>query len=276
VRSTDPQARGAGAQRGEAERGRTAARIPDPEPFDLPGGGGAAALCLHGLTGTPYEVRPLAEALAAVGVRAVGPVLPGHNATPEALARVPCEAWIEAARDGVRALRDRHDTVFGVGLSMGGLLTLLLAAEARVDAAVVVGVPLRLRPPFGLLVPLLRRLVAFPRKRGGSDIRDPAARARHPSYDVLPLAAVAQLQQLQRRVRGDLGQIACPLMVAHGAHDTSADPADSRRIFDSVRSRERRHLLLADSGHVVPVDHDGPRLAEEVARFLAARIPSEA
>ena len=28
----------------------------DASPFELPGEGHAAALCLHGLTGTPYEV----------------------------------------------------------------------------------------------------------------------------------------------------------------------------------------------------------------------------
>ena len=58
----------------------------DPSAFDLPGKGRAAALCLHGLTGTPYEVRPLAEAISAAGIRAVGPALPGHNETPERLA----------------------------------------------------------------------------------------------------------------------------------------------------------------------------------------------
>ena len=48
---------------------------------------GAAALCLHGLTGTPYEVRPIAEALVARGVRAKGIWMAGHNGTVEDLAR---------------------------------------------------------------------------------------------------------------------------------------------------------------------------------------------
>jgi carboxylesterase len=59
----------------------------DSSAFDLPGGGRAAALCLHGLTGTPYEVRSLGVAFAASGIRAFGPALPGHNETPERLAR---------------------------------------------------------------------------------------------------------------------------------------------------------------------------------------------
>ena len=240
----------------------------DTAPFDLPGSGRAAALCLHGLTGTPYEVRPLGEALSQAGIRAVGPALPGHNETPQSLAKVRYQQWLESARVQLRGLRDRHEVVFVVGLSMGGLLTLALASEERVDAAVTVGTPLRLSQPLATFMPLLKYLVPFPRKREGSNICDPAARLRHPSYEVMPLAAVRQLQHLQRLVRGALERVTAPLLVAHGAHDATADPADSKEIFDRVGSQEREHLILEDSAHVVPVDRDGPRLAAASVDFL--------
>jgi hypothetical protein len=60
----------------------------DAAPFDL-GDGRDAALCLHGLTGTPYEIRPIGEALAAAGVRAIGPLLPGTVERTGARARAP-------------------------------------------------------------------------------------------------------------------------------------------------------------------------------------------
>ena len=240
----------------------------DTAPFDLPGSSRAAALCLHGLTGTPYEVRPLGEALSQAGIRAVGPALPGHNETPQSLARVRYQQWLESARVQLMGLRDRHEVVFVVGLSMGGLLSLALASEERVDAAVTVGTPLRLSQPLATFMPLLKYLVPFPRKRGGSDICDPAARRRHPSYEVMPLAAVRQLQHLQRLVRGALGRVTAPLLVAHGAHDATADPADSKEILDRAGSRESEYLILEDSAHVVPVDRDGPRLAAAIVDFL--------
>ena len=240
----------------------------DTAPFDLPGSSRAAALCLHGLTGTPYEVRPLGEALSQAGIRAVGPALPGHNESPQSLAKVRYQQWLESARVQLRDLRDRHEVVFVVGLSMGGLLTLALASEERVDAAVTVGTPLRLSQPLATFMPLLKYLVPFPRKREGSNICDPAARRRHPSYEVMPLAAVRQLQHLQRLVRGALGRVTAPLLVAHGAHDATADPADSKEILDRAGSREREHLILEDSAHVVPVDRDGPRLAAAIVDFL--------
>lgn len=243
----------------------------DASPFDLPGGSGAAALCLHGLTGTPYEVRPLGEALAAAGIRAVGPVLPGHNDTPERLAGIHHEEWCAAARRELQRLRRDHERVFGVGLSMGGLLVLDLAADDALDAAVVVGVPLRLAQPAAALVPVARLFLRAVSKSGGSDIRDPAARARHPSYPVMPLAAVRQLQHLQRRVRRGLARVKVPLLVAHGAHDRTANPADAQEIMAAVGSAERAHLVLEDSAHIVPVDRDGPALAGAMVRFLGPK-----
>ena len=240
----------------------------DASPFALPGSGAAAALCLHGLTGTPYEMRSLGEALSAAGIHAVGPALPGHNETPGKLASTTHLDWLDAARTHLRALRSQHARVFVVGLSMGGLLSLALAAEEPVDGVAVVATPLRLRPPLAWLIPVLKYVVPFPRKRFGSDIRDEAARRLHPSYDVMPLAAVHELQRLQRRVRRGLRLVRAPLLVAHGVHDRTANPADSRRILEGVGSGEREHLVLEASAHVVPVDHDAPLLARETVRFL--------
>jgi carboxylesterase len=251
----------------EPAAGARAAPV-DPGPFDLPGAGPAAALCLHGLTGTPYEVRPVGEALAAAGVRAVGPWMTGHDGSPEELARVPGEAWVEGARARLRELRAEHETVYAVGLSMGGLVTLMLATEEPLEAAACIGTPLALRQPLPVLLPVVRHFMPFVGKKGGSDIRDPAARARHPSMPVMPLAAVHQLMRLQRRVRAALPRVEVPLLVAHGAHDATADPGDAGRIYDAVGSAERRRLVLEDSGHVVPVDHDGPELARAVVDFL--------
>lgn len=241
----------------------------DVAPFDLGEPGAAAALCLHGLTGTPYEVRPLGEALAAVGVRAVGPALPGHNETPAQLAKLPYTAWVEAARANLLSLRERHDAVFVVGLSLGGLLGLLLAAEERVDGLVVVGTPLQLPRAARWLAPILKHGFPFLRKRGGSDIRDDAARLRHPGYPVMPLASVHELILLQRRVRRALPRVIAPILVAHGLRDGTANPDDARAILAGVGSQEREILWFEDSAHVVPVDHGGARLAQEVARHLS-------
>lgn len=235
--------------------------------FDL-GEGPSAALCLHGFTGTPYEVRPLGEALAGAGFRARGPLLPGHGSTPEALARVLHTDWLGAARNEFDALAAEHERVCVVGLSMGGLLTLALCGERPVAAAVVIGTPLRLRFPIPQLIPILQHVLSSIPKSAGSDIRDPVARARHPSVPRMPLVGIHELLRLQRRVRGQLSSVKAPLLVAHGSHDKTTDPRNARRIRQGVSSARCELLMLEDSGHVVPVDFDGPRLAVALVDFL--------
>ncbi|HVP29596.1 MAG TPA: alpha/beta fold hydrolase [Myxococcota bacterium] len=235
----------------------------------------AAVLCLHGLSGTPYEVRAIGEACAARGLAALGPTLPGHGARAEDLAAIESyERWLDAARESALRLRARHDRVFAAGLSMGGLLALALAADELVDALCVVGTPLRLPAAVRMAVPLLRRLRPYVPKRGGSDIVDAAARARHPSLPVMPLRAVQELIRLQRTVTPLLPRVRAPILVAHGALDRTARPADAQTILRVVSSSEREWLACEGSGHVVPVDVDGPQLAEASATFFLRRLGS--
>ena len=242
----------------------------DAGPFDL-GDGRDAALCLHGLTGTPYEIRPIGEALAARGVRAVGPLLPGHGSTHEMLAGAAHADWIDAVASAHRTLRSRHERVFTVGLSLGGLLALCHAAEGEVDALAVIGTPLHLGTRLVRLLPLVRRFRPYLPKRRGSDIREAAARARHPSLAVMPAASVLELVRLQGRAREVLHRVQAPLLVAHGCLDSTVHPSNAQEIAASVSSAERELLWLPNSGHVVPVDHDGPELAQAVVDFLTRK-----
>ena len=61
-------------------------------------GGPRGVLCLHGFTGTPFEVRPLAEALAGRGYTVLAPVLAGHCGTIDELA---CTAHAHGPLPGV-------------------------------------------------------------------------------------------------------------------------------------------------------------------------------
>lgn len=235
--------------------------------FDL-GDGDCAVLCLHGFTGTPYEVRPLGEALAAAGYSARGPLLPGHGGSLAELADTTFRDWLTAAQAEFGELAERHEQVCVVGVSLGGLLALALCAGEPVEMAAVIGTPLRLRFPVPQLVPLLRYVLPSIPKRGGSDIRDPSARARHPSLPRMPLAGIHEVMHAQEHVRALLPRITTPLLVAHGRHDATADPRDASQICREVSSTRCEHLILENSAHVVPVDHDGPQLAAALVAFL--------
>jgi carboxylesterase len=246
----------------------------DASPFDLrpepERATGAAALCLHGLTGTPWEVRSIAEALVARGIRAYGPHVAGHEGGIHQLARTTRQTWLEQAGADLAALQREHDRVFLVGVSLGGLLSLRLAQTRDVAGLVVVGVPLVLRAPIPQLLPWVSRWMPFRRKRG-SDIRDPAAGARHPNLPAMPLAAVVELIALQGEVIPHLGRIRAPALVAHGRFDRTAHPRDAVRLHGALASNPKELFMLERSGHVATVDYDGPALARAAGDFLGGR-----
>src|SRR3989442_497796 len=97
------------------------------DPFVL-GEGPDGCLLLHGLTGSPAEMRPVGEALAAAGFRAVGPLLPGHGTTPEDLDTTTRADLIQAAESALLSLEGAR-RIFLCGLSVGGLLAIHLAAR---------------------------------------------------------------------------------------------------------------------------------------------------
>lgn len=243
----------------------------DTDPFDMipPNyDGRAAALCLHGLTGTPYEMRPIAEALLARGIRCVGPVMAGHGSTAAVLVKTSHRDWVDLARIELAKLRTSCQHVYVAGLSLGGLVTLALAAENLADAIAVLATPLRMALPIRLAIPLAKHVAPILKLKGETDIRNAEARARHPSFDAFPLASVHEAMKLQKIVRRGLPRITAPTFVGHGALDQLCGPNNAREIFSEVNASKRTLHIGHRSGHVISVDHDGPALSKAIADFF--------
>jgi carboxylesterase len=253
----------------------------DKSPVFLPCDG-PAVLCLHGFTGTPYEVAPLARGLAGVGFSVSAPMLAGHGESAAALANTCWQDWLasaEAAFDELRAASG-HRPVAVAGFSMGGLLALRLAHlhPHNVAALVVMSAPLRLRDSQVALVRAWSHLPAFLRrgplatirKSDGSDVTDGNVRAENPALTEMPLAGIVQLIELAEVVRRDLTFIRQPTLVAHGERDRTVPLHASFELAGSIASDVVERLWLPRSGHLVAVDAERARLGEAVAHFLAA------
>jgi carboxylesterase len=240
----------------------------DAGPFELGrvGGTGPAVLCLHGFTGTPYEVRHPAEALAERGFACLGPALPGHCETPEQLNRTRRGEWVEASLAGFDRLAATHSRVYVMGLSMGALLGLWVCAQRSVPGALILAAPLDLGWWVRGVIPLLAPFVSSLPK--SSDIVDDEARARHPSYTRLPLAGLVELMKLQRELVPMLPRVEAPLYLIYSRRDRAVRLADAERICRSVSSREVERHTLEESGHVMPVDLQKDEVTREAVRFF--------
>ncbi len=239
------------------------------EELDLPGGPDAALL-LHGLTGSTFELHFLADRLAAAGLRVLAPVMAGHGGAPEALRGVPWTAWVERAVAQLARLSGSRRR-FLVGSSMGGLVACALAADpaSRLDGLVLLAPALELAWPgrlggwLGRIGPLGRRVIS----KGGSDVRDPPLRARTIGLAGLPLSALVELRELSRHVAPLLPRVTVPALVLLGALDQTVTRRGVRRLVDRLGGPVALRLL-PESGHLVGVDLERERCAGEVLRFL--------
>lgn len=241
--------------------------------FDLPGGPDAVLL-LHGLTGTPFEVRYVAEHLQRMGLRCRAPLLAGHGGDPRALSGVSWASWVEGARRELEALSGAHRT-YVVGCSMGALVACVLAHDVpeRVDGLALLAPALRLALPgrvaalLARRTPLARALPLVP-KLGGSDVRDPAMRRANPAMAAVPLHAVAELALLAEHVDRLLPGIAAPTLVVAGRRDHTVTLRGARRLARRVGSGPGRLVVLRRSWHLVGIDVERERCADEVGRFV--------
>src|SRR5262245_53840522 len=110
---------------------------PPTEPFDWRAGR-RGCLLVHGLAGTPYEMRGLGERLHAAGYTVRGVCLPGHGSSIAELARCRWQDWADALERELDGLRVDCDPVAVAGLSLGSLLALQLAHRRPGDVAALI------------------------------------------------------------------------------------------------------------------------------------------
>jgi carboxylesterase len=266
--------------------------------------GHIGVLCLHGFTGSPAEMRPLGSFLAECGYTALGPVLPQHGGLPHELKGVKWRAWAQAAHSALDQLAARCEHVFVAGLSMGGLLTLHLAAcechrapeEGRrtpVRGIVVMAAPAGLQDSRAGLVRFGRFVMPYYYPLKNADFSDPDFRATmqrrigngHP-VDLddprvqeqitrsvrIPLGAIHELLQLNAVVKRELPRVRVPALFIQGRKDRTITPDSADALAAQVGSQDKRVIWYENSAHELPLEPDAPAMFDEIQRFISQRV----
>jgi carboxylesterase len=228
--------------------------------------GDTGVLVLHGFTGNPTAVRPLAERLAADGHRVELPRLPGHGTSWRDLATRTWNDWAGEAAAAFDRLGPRPRAI--VGLSMGGTLALHLAQQRPEDvgALVLINPWMTLRHPLKPTLRVLKHVIpSFPGV--GNDIARPDADEL--PYPRVPLGALSSVLRAQDAVRERLHQVRAPTLVLTSRVDHTIDPQDSTLILRDLRNARTEQVRLEHSFHVATLDYDADLIADRASAWIA-------
>ncbi len=248
--------------------------IPTTEPFFLQGNR-TGILLIHGFTGTPKEMRWMGEYLNEQGFTCLGIRLAGHATTPEDMRRTTYTDWITSVEDGYQILSGITDRIYLVGLSMGGVLSLLMSARLaeRVAGVVAMATPYALPQDYPLW---LLRLYGFfvrdnpkSKETPGASWFDKEAFDSHISYPQNPMRSVVELKLLLNEMQFELSQIRKPVLLIHSKDDTAVRSDNMEKIYTRlINASDKAKILLTGSGHVITRDAARRQVFEAALRFI--------
>lgn len=247
--------------------------IPTAEPFLLPGQPGKpACLLIHGFTGAPKEMRWMGEYLNAQGFTCLGVRLTGHATRPRDMIRSRYTDWMASVEDGYCLLRGLAEHVFLAGLSMGGVLSLLMSTKLNVRGVIAMSTPFDLPDPHpAWQIQLFSYFKSYIRKTKGAPGEgwfDKDAYAGHVSYPLNPIRSAAELAKLIGKMRAALPEIRVPALLIHSQDDKYVPPESMPNIYERIGSREKETLWVSGSGHVVTRDAAREQVFAAAADFI--------
>ncbi|MBO0763586.1 MAG: alpha/beta fold hydrolase [Hyphomicrobiaceae bacterium] len=252
-------------------------------------GGRVGIVLIHGLGGTPVELRYIAQGLARAGHTVLCCQLAGHCGTPEELRRSTWREWyasVEAAHD---RLAQRCDVILAGGLSMGGILALRLANErsAGVHGLLLFAPTLKLdgwsmpwhsvflqyvrpwpiplefdiaeRDPYGLKDERVRRLVVASMQSGDAGAAGVFS---------TPVRSFANFSALVAAVTPKLGEIRQPALIVHPREDDIASLRNAQYLQSHLGGLVDT-LVLDNSYHMVTLDQQRHIVAERTTGFVS-------
>lgn len=245
----------------------TAATLLGAEPWSHIGAGTSGVLVVHGFTGSPSSMRGVAEACAAAGFHVELPQLKGHGTAVADMLPTRWSDWSADVEAAYQTLRQRCDKVVVIGLSMGGALTLWLAAN-HPELVGIICINPAAQPLSGEMMTGIESLIndgveTIPAI--GSDIADPSA--KEIAYDATPVCALhSLLVDGISVIAQQYPFIKMPMLLLNSVNDHVVDPKQSDYLVEHYGGSVER-VILERSYHVATQDYDKQIVSEQSVAF---------
>jgi carboxylesterase len=177
-----------------------------------------------------------------------------------------------SVEDGYHLLRGMTDRICLVGLSMGGVLSLLMSTKLDVAGVVAMSTPYQMPVNYpNWAMRLVSKFVPYQPKSKevpGSSWFDKEAYAEHISYPQNPIRSAAEFQLLLGEMRAALPKVVVPVMLIHSKNDTYVLPENVGHIYADLGTSDKTKFYVTEAGHVVTRDAARDQVFEAASAFI--------
>ena len=242
--------------------------MPGASAWSQFGVGAAGVLVVHGFTGNPGSMRELAVKCAAAGFEVELPRLAGHGTTVEDMIPTRWSDWSSDTEAAYQLLRERVEKIVVVGLSMGGALTLWMAAN-HPELCGIVCINPAAQPLAAEMIAGLQAVIdsgAETMPSIGSDIADPNTKEN--SYDATPTRAAMSLFVDGMAENAKLySQTKVPMLLINSVQDHVVAPEQGDYLVANYGGPIER-VMLEHSYHVATQDLDKEIVFAKTLEFV--------
>lgn len=229
-------------------------------------------LIIHGYTGGPYEVKPLAQYLEKNTDWDIKvPILPGHGETLQ-LEDITYDAWIEKAEKVLMQMMAMCDEVYVIGFSMGGMIAAYLAAHYDVDRLVLLATA-RKYISFRRLSSYIGQLIGE-RFKGSLDNNEVYTHYKS-KIKMVPFRANIEFMKLVNETRRHLRDVHTPVLIAQGQQDMIVPVSSATYLDKEIGSEHKEVILFEQSNHLICLGSDRKVLNKKILTFLTEEIKDE-
>ena len=215
----------------------------------------------------------MGEALHQQGYTCLGVRLAGHATLPEDMIRAHWTDWTASVEDGYQILCGLSSNIFLVGLSMGGILSLLMSTKLNVKGVIAMSTPSRLPSDYPTwFLQFISLFIKYHRKSKGapgSGWFDKTAYHSHIAYPQNPVRAAVELKKLTLEMRAALPRVNVPVLLMHSRDDKYVLPENMEDIYSALTSAtDKTKIYLTGSGHVLPRDASREQVFQSAIEFI--------
>jgi len=238
-------------------------------PVFFEGENDTGILMLHGFTGTPCELYQLGEKLNKSGFTVSIPRLPGHGTNAKDFLQTGWRDWLRRAFDSYIELKYRCKIVNIVGLSMGALLGIIIAANFEVPKLVLAAPALKVNDRRLGLTPLFSFAGYLPKNSILPEYEyDGLNKIADEYWNKLWIKPAADFYKIQRLAKRELKKIESEIFAIFSKNDRTV-PISTKEILESNIPQERlKILILEKSSHVVTSDVEKEIVAQNILKWM--------